>query len=356
MLPREFEPMPEPDWDRNSTATDDVMDAIGETPLVELTAVGEAVDATVYAKLEFLNPTGSIKDRIYARMIGAAEERGDLGPGVEILECSTGNAGIACTFVGRQLGYDVTVVMPEEMSEERKKVIRAYGGDLIETPGGESDVDLAMERVGELREAHPERYWFPNQFSNPDNPRAHEDTTGPEILEQLDDAPDAFVAGQGTGGTLTGVGRALRDAGADTSLYALEPAEAPILASREWGSHEIEGIGDGFVPENLDPELMDGVVTVDSETAIERARWLADREGVFCGISSGANVEGCVRLAEQRDLDSFVTIICDTGMRYFSTKLFEADYDIEVPDRDHPLDDRSERVLEAHQDEWDIVD
>ena len=341
------------DWHRAGSATDDIFEAIGTTPLVE---IATDTEATVYGKLEFLNPTGSIKDRIYREMITSAVADGTLTSDMEILECSTGNAGIACTFVGTQLGYDVTIVMPEGMSEERKKVIRAYGGDLVETPGGESDVDLSMERVEELREADPDRYWFPNQFANPNNPVAHERTTGPEIVDQLDEAPDAFVAGQGTGGTLTGIGRHLRSVGEDARLYALEPAEAPILSHRQWGSHEIEGIGDGFIPENLDPELMDGVVTVESETAIERSRWLAESEGIFCGISAGANVEGAVKLAEALDIDSVATVICDTGMRYFSTKLFESEYEIDVPEREHPLDDRSKRILETHQDEWNIVE
>ncbi|MFB6360845.1 MAG: PLP-dependent cysteine synthase family protein [Halobacteriales archaeon] len=342
-----------PTWDKSRTASDDIFASIGETPLLEIDTES---DADVYGKLEFLNPSGSIKDRIYRAMITAAIERGDLEPGMEILECSTGNAGIACTFVGSQLGYDVTIVMPEGMSEERKKVIRAYGGELIETPGGESDVDLSMERVEEKLEESPGQYWFPNQFANHDNPRAHEETTGPEILEQFGGAPDAFVAGQGTGGTITGVGRALRQEREDVQLFALEPAEAPILSAREWGSHEIEGIGDGFVPRNLDPELMDGVVTVTSEDAINRSRWLADEEGVFCGISSGANIEGAIKVAEAQGLDSIATIICDTGMRYFSTKLFEDEYEIDVPDRDHPLDQRSIDVLETYQDSWTILD
>jgi cysteine synthase A len=342
---------------QNRDTASDVLECIGETPLVELAAASEACEATIYGKLEFTNPSSSIKDRIYAEMITQAIDRGDLEPGMEILECSTGNAGIACTLVGSRLGYDVTIVMPEGMSEERKKVIRAYGGELIETPGGESDVDLAMDRVEELLEESADRYWFPNQFSNPDNPAAHEATTGEEIYDQLGGTPDAFLAGQGTGGTLTGVGRRLREADEDVALYALEPAEAPLLACAEWGSHEIEGIGDGFVPQNLDPELMDGVVAVESEAALERARSVAEGEGLFCGVSSGANVEGAIRLSNARpDLDEIVTIICDTGHRYFSTKLFEPDHEIDIPDREHPLDDYSRSVLEEHQDDWDIVD
>ena len=341
-------------WNSNRTVRSDIFNCIGKTPLLKLNLSTENVGATIYGKLEFVNPTGSIKDRIYRKMITAAEERGELKSNMEILECSTGNAGIACTFVGSQLGYDVTIVMPEEMSEERKKTIRAYNGNLIETPGGESDVDIAMERVNEKLEAEPDRYWFPNQFSNPDNPLTHKETTGPEIIDQLSGVPDAFVAGQGTGGTLTGVGEAMRAEG-ETLLYALEPEEAPILSCRQWGSHEIEGIGDGFIPKNLDPDLMDGVVTIESEVAIERARQLAKRQGVFCGISSGANVAGAIKVAQERDVDSVATIICDTGMRYFSTKMFEDDYNIDTPDREHPLNKHSKTVLEKYQQGWDII-
>jgi len=348
--------MAAPNWSRTASVTDDLLDCVGNTPLVRLDGVSEAEDFDVYVKLEFLNPSGSLKDRIYREMIRGARERSDLTDDMEILECSTGNAGIACTLVGRQLGHDVTIVMPEGMSEERKKTIRAYGGDLIETPGGESDVDLSIEKVEELLAEHPDRYWFPNQFANPDNPAAHERTTGPEILDQLGEAPDVFVAGQGTGGSLSGIGRALREADPSVELFALEPAEAPILACRQWGTHEIEGIGDGFVPENLNPELMTGVVTVESEVAIDRSREIAAEEGLFCGISSGANVEGAVKVGRERDVDTVATYVCDTGMRYYSTKLFEDEYDIESPDRDHPLDERTKDVLDSYQDEWTIIE
>lgn len=348
--------MTDVDWSRNSTATGELLSCIGATPLVELGTPSRECSATIYGKLEFVNPSGSLKDRIYREMITAAIDRGDLTPDMEIIECSTGNAGIACTFIGQQLGYDVTIVMPEGMSEERKKIIRAYGGDLIETPGGESDVDLAMERVDELLAECQDTYWFPNQFSNPDNPTAHEKTTGVEIIDQLDGVPDAFVAGQGTGGTVTGVGRAFQAAGS-SELYALEPKEAPLLSRREWGSHEIEGIGDGFIPENLDGSLLDGVVTIESEAAIERARSIARKDGVFCGISSGANVEGAIRISNNRpELETIATIICDTGQRYFSTRLFEEEYEIDVPDRDHPIDERSQRMLDMHQEDWHIIE
>lgn len=341
---------------RLGTAVGGVLDCIGETPLVELSAASADIDATIYGKLEFLNPSSSIKDRIYHEMITAAKERGDLTEEMEILECSTGNAGIACTLVGTQLGHDVTVVMPEGMSEERKKTIRAYGGTLIETPGGESDVDISIEKVEELQSENPGRYWFPNQFANPDNPVAHEKTTGQEIIEQLGETPDAFVAGQGTGGTVTGVGRALRAEDESTLLYALEPAEAPLLSCAKWGSHEIEGIGDGFVPQNLDGELIDGVVAIRSEDAIERARTLSVSAGALCGISSGGNVEAARRIAAETDAETVVTIITDTGMRYYSTRLFGEEPDVEIPDREHPLDDHSHSVLESYQDDWHIIE
>lgn len=334
----------------------DVFGAIGNTPLVEVSGASEEAGASIYAKLEYFNPSSSIKDRIYHEMITAAIGRGDLEPGMEIIECSTGNAGIACTFVGTRLGYDVTIVMPEGMSEERKKVIRAFGGELVETPGGESDVDLSIEKVEEMLEESPDRYWFPNQFTNPDNPIAHEETTGPEIREALGHVPDAFLAGQGTGGTVTGVGRHFRTQDPDVAIYALEPKEAPLLTSKKWGTHEIEGIGDGFVPENLDPALIDGVVAVESEAAIDRARRLAEEEGIFCGISSGANIEGAIRLAKAHpEFDSIATIVTDTGHRYFTTKLFEPDYEVEIPEREHPLDAHSREVLEEYQADWELI-
>jgi cysteine synthase A len=349
--------MPDIDWTRSRNAASGIFETIGQTPLLELTGVAdEYTNTRIFGKLEFVNPSGSIKDRIYREMLTAAEERGDLGPGMEIIECSTGNAGIACTLVGQMLGYDVTVVMPEGMSEERKKLIRAYGGTLVETPGGESDVDLAMDRVDELLADDPDRYWFPNQFANPDNPAAHERTTGPEIEDQLGGAPDAFVAGQGTGGTLTGVGRHLRSVDESAELYAVEPSEAPLLSRQQWGSHGIEGIGDGFLPENLDVTQLNGVVTVDTEDAIDRARSLATTDGVFCGISSGANVHAAIKLATEGDLDTIVTIICDTGQRYFSTPLFDEEADIDIPDRDHPIPESTRETLDREQSEWRIIE
>jgi len=346
------------EWDRNRTAATDVFEAIGNTPLVELTKASEGYDGTIYAKWESFNPSNSLKDRIYHEMITKAIERGDLTEDMEILETSTGNAGIACTFVGTRLGFDVNIVMPEGMSEERKKLIRVYGGNLIETPGAESDVDLAQDKAEEMIEENPGKYWFPDQFSNADNIAAHKKTTGPEITDQLDGAPDAFVHGQGTGGTVTGVARHIEEEyGPDaTEIFPLEPYDAPLLAKGKWGSHEIEGIGDGFIPENLDPALFEGIVRVDNDEALEMADWLPKNEGIFAGISSGANVAGAQKVLEQRDVETVVTLICDVGERYFSTRLFEPDYEVEVPDRDHPIDERSKELLDKYQDGWTIIE
>ena len=348
-----------PDWDRNSTVASDVFETIGNTPLVELTAASEGLDGTIYGKWETFNPSNSLKDRIYHEMITQAEKRGDLTEDMEILETSTGNAGIACTFVGTRLGYDVNIVMPEGMSEERKKLIRVYGGNLIETPGAESDVDISQEKAEEMIEEEPGKYWFPDQFSNADNIAAHKKTTGPEITEQLGGAPDAFVAGQGTGGTVTGIAKHIEaEFGEDaTEIYPLEPYEAPLLAEGKWGSHEIEGIGDGFIPKNLDPALFEGIVRVKSEEALEMADWLPKNEGIFCGISSGSNVKGAQKILEQRDeVDTVVTMINDVGERYFSTRLFEPDYEVEVPDREHPIDERSKKLLDQYQDGWRMIE
>ena len=300
------------DWNRSGAVLDDLFEGIGQTPLVRLRKIPEeeGVEADVLGKVEYVNPTGSLKDRIYYEMITRAIEDGRLRPGMEIIESSTGNAGIACAFVGGRLGYRVSIVLPAGMSEERMKIIRAYGGNVITTPGGESDVDLCMERVAELKRVNPGRYWEPNQFGNPDNVAAHYKTTGPEIWEQTGGRVDCFVASQGTGGTLTGVGRFLREKNPEVALYAVEPAEAPMLSERRWGSHRIEGIGDGFVPPNLDLSLLNGVVTTTSEQALDMARRLSLEEGLFCGVSSGCNVAAAVKVSGRHpELGTIVTMI-----------------------------------------------
>ena len=254
-----------PAWTAYARALPSIAAAVGRTPLVRLNRLTQGVAPAVYVKVEWHGATGSLKDRIYLHVFERAEPRGALRPGMRVLECSTGNAGIACAWVAAVKGYPCTIVMPEGMSDERKKIMRAYGAELVFTPGAESDVDLALARLAELRAADPDRSWVPAQFDNPDNVEAHTLTTGPEIWEQMEGRVGAFVDAQGSGGLLSGVGGYLRAQDPGVKLYAVEPAECALLARRAWGHHGIEGIGDGFVPRNLDVSLLTGVITVTSE-------------------------------------------------------------------------------------------
>lgn len=343
-------------WDRHGRIAESLLDVIGCTPLVRLREAS-AHGPEVVGKIEWYSPSGSLKDRIYAHMIARAEADGRLRPGMAILECSTGNAGIACAFVAAMRGYRCTIVMPEGMSLERKKMMQAYGAELVFTPGGESDVDLALARLEEIRGTDPGRYWVPAQFENPHNIEAHYLTTGPEIWEQTGGRVDAFVASQGTGGTITGVGRCLRERNPQVRLYAAEPAECAILARRTWGPHGIEGIGDGFVPKDLDLSLLTGVITTTTDEAIGAAKRLARTEGIFCGISSGCNVAAAVKLAKRHpEIGRIVVMINDTGQRYFSTPLCEGAKHVEVPERDHRLDAYSREELDKHQWRFEIIE
>jgi len=344
------------DWPRYATALDSIAAAVGRTPLVRLNRITADVRPAVYVKVEWYGATGSLKDRIYLHMFERAEARGDLRRGMGVLECSTGNAGIACAWVAAVKGYPCTIVMPEGMSDERKKIMRAYGASLVFTAGGESDVDLALARLEEIRRAEPGRYWVPGQFDNADNVEAHVLTTGPEIWEQMGGRIGAFVDAQGSGGTLTGVGRYLRSRDAAVRIYAVEPAECALLARREWGPHGIEGIGDGFVPRNLDVSLLTGVITTTTDESIAAARRLAAEEGIFCGISSGCNVAAALKLAAHHpDLGPVVTVINDTGQRYFTTPLCGEEKKVDVPERDHPMDDYTRRELDRYQARWEIL-
>ncbi len=343
-------------WMANSKKLEHIFEAIGRTPLVRLRNVTKDVNVPIYAKIEYFSPTGSLKDRAYFNMFRRALERGDLKPGMEILECSTGNAGIACSWASAVHGYKCTIVMPEGMSDERKKLMRAYGSELIFTAGGESDVDLALEKLAEVRDANPGKYFVPAQFENKFNPEAHYLTTGPEIWDQMEGEVGAYVTTQGTGGLFSGTGRFLRDQDPNVKLYAGEPAECPLLSKREWGPHKIEGIGDGFVPRNLDVSILSGVVTISSDEAMAMARELPRQEGVFCGISAAANVVAAIKLAKQDpSLKNIVTVICDTGQRYFSTELFGEVKHLEIPERDHPMDAYTKDELDKYQDSWNIV-
>ena len=336
-----------------------ILDIIGNTPTIRLSKIPaeERIRAEIFAKLEAFNPTESLKDRIYKEMILGALKRGDLRPGMEILEASTGNAGIACTFIGTKMGYRVTIVMPEGMSDERKKMIRAFGGALILTPGAESDVDLCLDKIDELLKKNRGKYWVPSQFSNPDNPAAHYKSTGPELWKQLGGKVDAFVASQGTGGVLSGIGRYLREKNPMVKLYAVEPSEAPILAHGKWGTHKIEGIGDGFVPKNLDLSLLDGVVTTTSDEAIRMTKRLTSEEGIFCGISSGCNVAAAVKLSKRHvELGRIATVINDSGGRYLSTEVFGIKKKQTVTRTSKKLDAYTVEQLRKYQKGFDIVE
>ena len=343
-------------WDTHRSALDSIIEAVGRTPLVRLNRVTADVKPAVYVKLEWYGPSGSLKDRIYLHMFERAEARGELKPGMRVLESSTGNAGIACAFVAAVKGYRCTIVMPAGMSDERKKIMRAYGADLVFTPGGESDVDLSLRRLAEIRAGDPTGYWVPGQFSNADNVDAHYRTTGPEIWEQCGGVIGAFVAAQGSGGTLTGVGRCLRERDDRVKLYAVEPEECALLARRAWGPHGIEGIGDGFIPDNLDVSLLSGVVTTTTAESLAMARRLSAEEGIFCGISTGCNVAAALKLARRHpDVMTIVTMANDTGQRYFTTALCGEDKHVDVPEREHPMDPHTRQQLDRYQTAWEIL-
>jgi cysteine synthase A len=343
-------------WNRYAGALPSIADAVGRTPLVKLNRITRDVSPAIYVKVEWYGATGSLKDRIYLHMFTKAEARGDLKPGMRVLECSTGNAGIACAWVAAVKGYPCTIVMPEGMSDERKKIMRAYGAELVFTPGGESDVDLSLRKLEQIRAGAPGQYWVPGQFDNPDNVETHMLTTGPEIWEQSGGKIDAFVDSQGSGGLLTGVGRYLRTRDPRVRLYAVEPAECALLSRRAWGHHGIEGIGDGFVPRNLDVSILTGIITTTTEESVDVARRLAREEGIFCGISSGCNVAAALKLARRHpELATIVTPINDTGQRYFTTPLCGEAKHVDIPEREHPLDAHTIEQLDRYQAKWEIV-
>jgi cysteine synthase A len=332
-------------WECRRGIAQDITEAAGMTPLLRLRKVATGPQV-VCGKLEFMNPTSSLKDRVLRHAVTKAEERGDLCPGMTILEASTGSTGIATAMIGAVKGYPVVIVMPDGMSEERKAAMRAYGAELVLTPGAESDVDLCLTKVEELKRQSPGKYWEVAQFSNKDNIEAHYLTTGSEIWDQTEGKVDVFVASQGSGGTVSGVGRYLKEQNPDVKIYAVEPAECPILSGGGWGPHQIEGIGDGFIPDNLDLDTLDGVVTVSSKDSIEMAKRLAQEEGVLCGISSGCNVVAANKLSRVLpEKKLIVTMINDTGMRYFSTPLFGHEPKVEIPEREHPIREQDRRNL-----------
>jgi cysteine synthase A len=292
--------------------TDNILDLIGNTPLIHLK--GESV----YAKAEFLNPGGSIKDRVALAMIEGAERDGKLTPGSIISEPTSGNTGIGIALVGRLKGYRVRIVMPEDMSDERKKLIRALGAELILTPAKDS-IRGAVEHVRQMA-AEDARIYVPQQFENPDNPRIHYQETARELWRQMTGEVAAFVAGVGSGGTLQGVGKFLREHKPDVKIVAVEPKNVSAILGHEPGLHQIQGIGDGFVPDVLDVSLVDEVIEVTDEDAIETTRQLGRDYGLLVGISSGANVWAARQLAARME-GNVATVLPDRAERYFSTAL-----------------------------------
>ncbi len=292
--------------------TNNILDLIGNTPLLQLH--GE----NVYAKAEFLNPGGSIKDRIALAMLEGAERDGRLCPDSIIVEPTSGNTGIGVALIGRLKGYQVRIVMPEGMSEERKKIIRALGAELILTPDEES-IGGAVNLVNEMKAAD-RRIYVPQQFENPDNPRCHYEGTAREIWRQMGGEVDCFVAGVGSGGTLQGVGSFLKERKPGVRIVAVEPKNVSALLGHEPGLHQIQGIGDGFIPAVLDISLVDEVIEVTDEDAIKTTRQLGRDLGLLVGISSGANVWAARQLAARR-LGNVATILADRAERYFSTSL-----------------------------------
>ncbi|CAN5869069.1 cysteine synthase A [soil metagenome] len=301
---------------------EDITKIIGDTPLVRLNRLTEGLAAEVLVKLESQNPAASVKDRIGAAIIDAAVESGELEPGGTIVEGTSGNTGIALAMVGAARGYRVVLAMPETMSLERRALLRAYGAELVLTPGAEgmkgavAKAEEIAERDGAVRA---------RQFANPANVAVHRATTGPEIWADTDGKVDIFVAGVGTGGTITGAGAYLREQKPDITLVVVEPADSPILSGGQPGPHKIQGLGANFVPEILDTEIYDEVIDVTLDDSVRTARDLATKEGILAGISTGANVWGALEIAKRPESagKTIVVIVCDYGERYLSTVLFE---------------------------------
>ena len=297
---------------------------IGKTPLLELTHIEkeEGLKATLLAKLEYLNPAGSVKDRIAKAMIDDAEKSGKLKPGATIIEPTSGNTGIGLAAVAAARGYRIIIVMPETMSVERRQLMRAYGAELVLTEGAQG-MKGAIAKSEELAK-EIEGSFLPGQFVNPANPKAHRETTGPEIYEDTDGKVDIFVAGVGTGGTLTGVGEYLKSKNPKVKIVAVEPADSPVLSKGKAGSHKIQGIGAGFVPDVLNTKIYDEVIAVSNDDAFAVGKKIGKAEGVLVGISSGAAAWAAIQLAKRPENagKTIVALLPDTGDRYLSTPLF----------------------------------
>ncbi len=302
-----------------------VEELIGETPLLELCRTEEAngLDARLFAKLEYLNPAGSVKDRVAKAMIDDAERRGVIKPGAVIIEPTSGNTGIGLAAVAAARGYRAVIVMPDSMSVERRKIMAAYGAEVVLTPGA-LGMAGAIQKAEELAAA-TENSFIPSQFTNPANPAAHVTTTGPEIYRDTDGKVDVFVAGVGTGGTVSGVGKYLKEKDPDVKIVAVEPASSPLLSGGKAGPHGIQGIGANFIPDTLDRTVCDEVIAVEDRDAYEAGRAVCRLEGILVGISSGAALHAAIEVAKRPESrgKNIVVLLPDTGDRYLSTKMFE---------------------------------
>lgn len=300
-----------------------IVELIGQTPVVKLNHIVDENSADVYLKLEYMNPGSSVKDRIALAMVDAAEKSGQLKAGDTIIEPTSGNTGIGLAWVAAAKGYKAILVMPETMSLERRNLLRAYGAQLVLTPGPEG-MKGAIGKAEELANKHG--YFMPQQFENGANPEIHRQTTGKELVEQFGDQLDAFISGIGTGGTITGAGEVLKETFKDIKIYAVEPADSPVLSGGKPGPHKIQGIGAGFVPGVLNTEIYDEIIKVSNEQSFETARRVGSEEGILAGISAGAAVYAALKVAKELGKGKkVVAIIPDNGERYLSTALYQFD-------------------------------
>jgi cysteine synthase A len=302
---------------------ENLSDTVGNTPLVKIPRLNAGLPATVLVKMESFNPAGSVKDRIGVSMIEAAERDGRLLPGMTILEATSGNTGIALAFVAAAKGYPLILVMPDTMTIERRNLLKAYGAQVVLTPGADG-MPGALRRADDIVAAAPEKYFTPKQFDNPANPEIHRRTTAEEIWRDTDGAIDVVISAVGTGGTITGVGEVLKSRKPGIRVIAVEPDTSPVLSGGKPGPHKIQGTGAGFVPKVLDTDIYDEVIRVTDADAIATSRRLAREEGMLVGISAGANVWAALQVAARPDVKgkTIVTIGCDTGERYLSNPLF----------------------------------
>jgi len=338
------------DWTRNRRIYNNALECIGQTPMIRLTRLYPDIRPELCVKLEYTNPSGSLKDRVVYAIVEKAEQRGELKPGMILLEGTTGNTGIAAAMVGAAKGYKVIIVMPEGMSEERKKTIRAYGAELVLTPGAETDVDLVLEEVGRIKERYGDQVFEIAQFVRDDNPLTHYENTAPEIWEQTDGRLDVFIMNQGTGGTVTGTAKYLKEKNPDIKVYISEPAESPILSHKKIGKHMVQGIADGLIPEVLDLQYVDGIVLVSSDDSVAAAQEVSQKEGIFCGISSGCNLAASRKVAlKYPNKKMIVTVINDNGLRYLSTPLCGVEREGTGLDRVYELSEEDKEKLAGYK-------